>query len=348
MKFETSGSPHILSGNSVTKVMLQVLIALVPALFAHVWYFGWGVVVQLILAVTVAVLFEASMLWVRKRPIKPYLMDLSAVVTAVLFALCIPPLLPWWATVTGMFFAIVLAKQLYGGLGYNPFNPAMVAYVVILVSFPLEASSWLAPTPLAEFYVYFDDALRAVFQGVLPGQASWDTITQATPLDLVKEQSARSALIPEIRDRPIFGDFGGKGWEWIANWYALGGLYLMWKRIIPWQVPVAMLGTVVVLTTPAWLFSADSNPFPLQHIFSGAFMLGAFFIATDPVSGCTTPRGRLFFGAGVAIITLMIRRWGVYPDGVAFAVLLMNMAAPLIDQYTRPRVFGHNPPGTKG
>jgi len=139
----------------------------------------------------------------------------------------------------------------------------------------------------------------------------------------------------------VFGDFGGLGWEWIANWYAVGGLWLLWRRVINWRVPVAVLLTTFLLTTPFYLFDPDANPLPLQHIFSGATVLAAFFIATDPVSGSATPRGQLLFGIGVAVIMLSIRRWGAYPDGVAFAILVMNMFAPLLDQYTRPRVFGH-------
>ena len=149
-----------------------------------------------------------------------------------------------------------------------------------------------------------------------------------------------------IRSKPVsnpaalFGDFGGLGWEWIANWYLVGGLYLLYRRIISWQVPLAVIGSVIALGLPAYLFDPANNPVPLQHVFSGALVLGAFFIATDPVSGCTSAKGRLWFGAGVGIFTLVIRRWGGYPDGIAFAVLLMNMAAPLIDRYTRPRVYG--------
>jgi len=138
----------------------------------------------------------------------------------------------------------------------------------------------------------------------------------------------------------MFGDFGGRGWEWIANFYALGGLFLLYKRIIPWQVPVAMLGTVIVLTVPFWMSDPDVHPFPLQHVFSGAMVLGAFFIATDPVSGCTTPRGRLLFGIGAGVLTLVLRRWSSFPDGLAFAVLLMNCVAPWLDMHSRPRIYG--------
>ena len=147
--------------------------------------------------------------------------------------------------------------------------------------------------------------------------------------------------VMESRSSPLFGDFGGMGWEWIANWYAVGGLWLLWRRVITWQVPVSMIASVVLLGLAGYLIDPGNNPSPLQHVFSGALVVGAFFIATDPVTGCTSARGRMIFGAGAGVLTLLIRRWGGYPDGVAFAVLLMNMAAPLIDRYTRPRIYGH-------
>ena len=216
----------------------------------------------------------------------------------------------------------------------------MVGFAVVLVAFPFELSQWLPPRGLGHEALSLGDSLYTIFMGHLPPAQTWDTIAQATPLDVVRNQASAMRTLDEIRSDPLFGDFGGRGWEWIANFYALGGLFLLWKRVIHWQVPVATLGTVILLTLPFWLSEPDVNPFPLQHVFSGALVLAAFFIATDPVSGCTTPRGRLFFGAGVGIITLAIRRWGSYPDGVAFAVLLMNAAAPWIDLHTRPRIYG--------
>ena len=319
--------------------MRQVLYALVPGVLAYTWFFGPGMLVQIVLACTFALGFEAVMLRLRGQPVRRYLGDCSALVTAALFALCIPPLAPWWVSFIGMAFAIVIAKHLYGGLGHNVFNPAMVGYVVVLVSFPQELTLWLPPSGVAEPPGLLA-SLAAIFAGVAPG-AGWDAVTQATPLDTLKNGIEDGRAIFEIREAPIFGDFGGRGWEWIANWYALGGLWLLYKRVITWHVPVAMLATVVAFTLPAWLVDAGSNPSPMQHMFSGALVLGAFFIATDPVSGCTSARGRLVFAAGVALVTLVIRRWGGYPDGVAFGVLLMNMAAPLIDRYTRPRIYGH-------
>jgi len=212
--------------------------------------------------------------------------------------------------------------------------------VVVLISFPQVMTQWLPPLGIAPVKLGLGDSLLTVFSGHLPMDLTWDTVTQATPLDSIRTSVASGQTVLEARESPVFGDFGGRGWEWIANWFALGGIWLLWRRIISWHVPLTMIGSVIFLGLLAYLADPGSNPSPLQHVFSGALILGAFFIATDPVSGCTSPRGRLIFGAGVGVITLVIRRWGGYPDGVAFAVLLMNMAAPLIDNYTRPRIYG--------
>ena len=338
--FQTSGAPHMPPQTSVATVMLQVLFALIPGVIAYTWFFGPGILIQIILATVFALLFESLMLRWRGRPLKPFINDYSAVLTAVLFALCIPPLAPWWISCIAMLFAIVFAKHLYGGLGQNVFNPAMVGYVVVLISFPQAMTAWLPPLALSEYSLGLADSLVTIFTGQVPVAGGWDVVTQATPLDTLKTGVESGRMVPEIRNSPIFGDYGGMGWEWIANWFALGGFYLLYKRVISWQVPLAVIGSVILLSLPFWLADPDSNPFPLQHVFSGAIILAAFFIATDPVSGCVSNRGRLIFGAGVGIITLVIRRWGGYPDGIAFAVLLMNMAAPLIDRYTRPRMYG--------
>ena len=344
-EFETGGAPHFSPPVTIQRVMRDVLIALTPGIAACCWYFGPGVLVQIVLAAVFATGFEAMMLKARGRDIRLHLSDLSAVVTAVLFALCLPPLAPWWIACVGMFFAIVVAKQLFGGLGQNVFNPAMIGYVVCLISFPLAMTSWLPPLSLAVTTVDFAAALTAIFTGNLPAGLSWDAITQATPLDTIRTAVQDGQIIGEIRNAPIFGDFGGLGWEWIANWFALGGLWLMWRRVISWHVPFATIGTVLALGLVTYLLDPGSNPSPMQHVFSGALIIGAFFIATDPVTGCVSTIGRLWFGFGVGLITLVIRRWGGYPDGVAFAVLIMNMAAPLIDRYTRPRIYGEDRSG---
>ncbi len=337
-QFQVSGAPHVAPRTSVALVMLQVLIALAPGVAAHAWYFGPGILIQILLATVFALLFESLMLRLRNRPLKPFINDFSAVVTAVLFALCIPPLAPWWISCIGMLFAIIFAKHLYGGLGQNVFNPAMVAYVVVLISFPQVMTAWLPPASLAENSLGLMDSLVSILGGQ-PG-TGWDAISRATPLDLLKNGIEAGQVMPDILRSPVFGVLGGLGWEWVAIWFGVGGLFLLYRRVISWHVPVSVIGSVLLFSLPFWLLNPEGNPMPLQHVFSGAILLAAFFIATDPVSGCVSNTGRLVFGAGVGIITLVIRRWGGYPDGVAFAILLMNMAAPLIDRYTRPRMYG--------
>jgi electron transport complex protein RnfD len=268
----------------------------------------------------------------------PVLQDGSALLTGVLLALALPPLAPWWIPVVGSLFAIVIAKQLYGGLGYNPFNPAMAGYVVLLISFPRELSLW----PATGHVLGLLDSLQLVFAGNLPDTLTLDAITMATPLDAVKTRLGLSETLTEIHDTAVFGSFAGAGWEWLNLWFLLGGLWLLQQKVIKWQIPAGMLAGLFLTALLFYAWNPDIYASPLFHLFSGAAMLGAFFIATDPVSASTTPRGRLYFGFGIGVLTYVIRTWGGYPDGVAFAVLLMNMAAPTIDYYTRPRVFGHD------
>lgn len=341
--FGRTTAPHLRPANSVTRVMGQVLLALVPATVAYVWYFGPGILFNIIVAVGVAVAAEASMLAARGRPVSVHLSDLSAIVTAVLLAFALPPLTPWWVTATGAVFAIVFAKQLYGGLGYNPFNPAMAGYVVLLISFPAEMTRWLPPSGFGLALERPDllETLRYGLTGQFSQSLSWDAVGGATPLDQVKTQLGLARTVDEIRSGPLYGDFGAKGWEWINNYIAVGGLWLLYRKVIRWQIPVAMLAGVILPATLFYLFEPGNYAPPSFHLFSGATMLGAFFIATDPVSAATSDRGRLIYGAGIGLLTYVIRTWGGYPDGVAFAVLLMNMAVPAIDRYTVPRAYGH-------
>lgn len=334
-------SPPFLAGtNRVTLQMLQVLLAMVPAVAAMVVFFGPAVLINISLALVTALLAETLMLKIRKRPVKPFISDGSAAVTAVLLAVAIPPLSPWWLTVTGVLFSIVFAKHLYGGLGYNPFNPAMVGYVLLLLSFPLEMTTWLPVLSLADNPLNFSQALQLIFSGETSGGLVPDTVSGATPLDAMKTQIGLDILPEYIVNQDLFGMLGGLGWEWINLWFLLGGLFLLYRGVINWHVPVAMLLTLFVFSSLTSLFAPDITGSPMLHLFSGGTMLGAFFIATDPVSGSTTVKGRLVFGAGVGALTYIIRIWGGYPDGVAFAVLLMNMLVPLIDYYTQPRVYG--------
>ena len=345
MRFEPTRPPHLRPARSVTRVMGEVLLALVPATVAWAWFFGPGILYNMAVATTVAVACEAAVLALRGRAVGPQLADLSAVVTAVLLAFCLPPLTPWWITATGAAFAILFAKQLYGGLGYNPFNPAMAGYVVLLISFPEQMTRWLPP--LVELAGAVPPALDAgqtlmfTLTGALPTGASWDALTGATPLDDLRTQLQLGVPVEQVRAAPLYGLFGARGWEWTAAGIGLGGLYLLWRRVIRWQIPAAVVLGVCLPATLAWLLAPAAYPPPTFHLFSGATMLCAFFIATDPVSAATSPRGRLVYGFCIGLLIFVIRSWGGYPDGVAFAVLLMNMAVPAIDHFTRPRTYGH-------
>jgi electron transport complex protein RnfD len=334
-------SPYISDAPSVGSIMLKVLLALVPGIAAYVWIFGGGVLATIALATTTALAAEAIMLKLRKRPIRPFLMDYSAMVTAWLLALAIPPLAPWWLVVVGTLFAIVVAKQLYGGLGYNPFNPAMVAYAALLISFPVLMTKWPAALQLAQTKLSFADQLHYIFNGLLPQDVKLDAITSATPLDYLKTQLTLKHDVASIKAAPLFGALGGKGGEYVAIAYLLGGLYLWQQKIISWQLPTAFIGVLALISGVFWVANPAHFASPLFHLFSGASMLCAFFIITDPVSGPSTPKGKLYFAAGVALITYLVRVYGGYPDGVAFAVIFMNICVPLIDEHTQPRVFGH-------
>ncbi len=333
-------SPPFLAGsNRVTVQMLQVLLALIPAVIAMVYFFGPAVLINIVIAVVVAVISEMLMLRLRGRPIKPFLSDGSATVTAVLLAIAIPPLSPWWLTVIGVSFAIVFAKHLYGGLGYNPFNPAMIGYVLLLISFPVEMTTWLPVNSLAEQAPGWLAAFSVIFTGEYQGMGM-DAFSGATPLDHMKTQIGMMRSPEYVASQPLYGLFGGIGWEWINIWFALGGLWLMFRKVISWHVPMAMIGSLLAISTITWLIAPQVTGSPLFHLLSGGFMLGAFFIATDPVSGSTTLRGRIVFGAGVGLLVYIIRVWGGYPDAVAFAVIMMNMLVPLVDYYTQPKVYG--------
>lgn len=331
--FATGGAPHLPVPARVCRVMAEVLLALLPGIAVHVWIFGAGVLIQLALAITFALAVEAAALRLRGVRTTPFPGDLSAVVTAVLFVLCIGPSSPWWISALGMLAALGLAKHAYGGLGSNLFNPAMVGYAVVLLAFPRLVSQW--PATAADL----PTSAQLIFTGAAPG--SWDTLSSATPLDALRQLAAQGQRLGEIHNDALFQHSQAAAWTAIATAYLLGGLYLLWRRIVGWQAPAGVIAGCILLTLPFWLFDAEVHPAPLQHLSSGGLLLAAWFVATDPVSGCTSPRGRLVFGVGVAALTLAIRRWGHYPDGVAFAVLLMNAAAPLIDRVTRPRIYGH-------
>lgn len=330
-------SPHATGANRTQKVMLQVLAALAPGALALIALYGVGPLFNLLWCSAVALCTEALMLHLRKRPLAVFLKDGSALVTAVLLALALPPYAPWWLSLLASAFALVFGKHLYGGLGQNPFNPAMLGYVVVLVSFPLEMTRW--PSPDAGLGLV--DGLSRILGLGAPPPDAW---AGATALDVLKNN--HSLTIDElVTQSTAFGHVGGRGVELVNLAFLAGGLFLLWRKLFTWHAPLGMLGGLFVMSLLFWNGSgSDSHGSPLFHLFSGAAMLGAFFIVTDPVSGATSNRGRLVFGLGVGIVTYVIRAWGGYPDGVAFAVLLMNLAAPTIDYYTRPRTYGHKKP----
>ena len=336
-----SSSPHSWRAFSTSQMMQRVILACLPGLAALTWFFGWGTFINVIWLSLWALGLEALIVWLRGRNIRHHLSDCSALVTAVLLGLALPPSVPWWLSLCGIVAAIVLAKHLFGGMGYNPFNPAMVGYVVLLISFPVAMSSWISPRSAAEVPPDFLSSFQAIF-GFLPGQGDLSAYTGATALDEFKLQRGALTAAEFRQQSPLFGKLSGIGWEWVNIAFLCGGLYLLWKKIISWHIPVAMLASLALL---AALFhdggSSAGHGSPFLHLFGGATMLGAFFIATDPVSAATTLRGKLIFGALIGGLTYIIRAWGNYPDGLAFAVLLGNFAAPMLDYFTQPRTFGH-------
>ncbi|WP_242672157.1 RnfABCDGE type electron transport complex subunit D [Stutzerimonas kirkiae] len=302
--------------------MRQVIFAAVPGLCALVWLYGSGPLSNLLWAASLAMACEALLVKLRGHPPGQALGDGSALLTALLLALALPPYSPWWLIALAVASAIGLGKQAYGGLGQNPFNPAMVGYALALVSFPQEMSRWPLPHTLD-----FATGLAQVF-----GQAGRpDGWSQATALDVLAHNDRLT--LEELWQAPVFGLVGAAGSELVNFAFLAGGLWLLRQRLYTWHAPLGMLAALGLMSLLFWNGSgSDGNGSPLFHLFSGATMLGAFFIVTDPVSGAASPRGRLLFGAGVGVLVYVIRTWGGYPDGLAFAVLLMNLAAPLIEQ----------------
>lgn len=326
-------APHLRPRHDVPRLMQTVLLALVPGALAMIWLFGWGVLLNILLCAATALATEALMLRLRSRPVAPVLGDHSAVLAAVLLALCLPPLLPWWIPVLGTFFAIVFGKHVYGGLGFNPFNPAMLGYVFLLVSFPGIMVLWpapeLGPSGLLQTLMASSNMARI------------DMVSGATPLDGLKTALAAGTPIDALRNGiGLFSLHQDSDWLLINGLFLVGGLYLLRRRLIAWQIPLGVLLGLTLPALAAWIIAPAQFADPLFHLFAGGAMLGAFFVATDPVSAATTPLGRLYYGLGIGILIWVIRCWGGYPDGVAFAVLLMNLAAPLLDRLCRPRIEG--------
>ncbi|MCO6055608.1 RnfABCDGE type electron transport complex subunit D [Pseudomonas sp. MOB-449] len=314
--------------------MQLVLVACLPGLLALFWQFGWGSILQLLVAVPVALICEAAVRRQLRQPATPetslfnlpLLGEGSALVSATLLALALPPYSPWWLTACACAFALLFGKALFGGFGQNPFNPAMLGYAVVLVAFPAHLNQW--PTPGQ--HPGLGESLQQVL-GV--GGGLVDGWSQATALDSLKHNN-RLTLDELFAGHHAFGSFGGRGAEWVNLAFLLGGLFLLQRKVIRWHAPVGLLAGLFIASLFCWNGSgSDSNGSPLFHLFSGATMLGAFFIATEPVSGATSDRGRLLFGLGAGLLLYVIRTWGGYADGMAFATLLMNLLVPTLDRF---------------
>jgi electron transport complex protein RnfD len=324
-------SPHIRQPASVQRVMMTVLAALLPGIAAYVWQVGAGILVNIAIASVTALASEALVLRLRKRALWITLSDGSALVTAWLVALILPSIAPWWLTVIGVLVAIVGAKHLYGGIGQNPFNPAMAAYCAVIIAYPALMSQWPHIDGLD-----FATQLHLI----LGGSREIDGITGATALDAMRTGLRNQVDIHTILSSGTFGFAGGRGWEWIAAGYLVGGFFLLARRVITWHLPIGFIVGMGFTAGVAWLVAPDNFPSPLFHLASGGAMLAAFFIVTDPVTGASSPLGKFIFAAGVGVIAWIIRTFGMYPDGIAFAVLLMNICVPHINHATQPALVG--------
>jgi electron transport complex protein RnfD len=319
-----SSSPHIHSGETTARVMRAVLYSLIPACGVAVYFFGMPALAVLLIATLGCLATEAVCQRLMGQPVT--ITDGSAAITGVLLALNLPPTSPWWLTLLGAVIAIAVGKQVYGGLGANPFNPALVARVVLLISFPVQMTTWSAPAPVG---------------------SGLDLMTTATPLGVWKNAVMLTGKLPESMQGGtidyFLGNMPGCIGEVSALALLLGAAYLFYRRILTWHIPTSFIGTVVLLAGLFWLISPEKYPSPVFHLLTGGLVLGAFYMATDMVTTPVSTRGMLLFGAGCGVLTVLIRLFGGYPEGVSFAILLMNGATPLIDRYLRPRTFGALP-----
>jgi len=314
---------------STQRIMLSVMLALVPGVVAYVYFISPLVLVNTLFAVVAAVLLEAFALRLRGRNVVPQIQDASIALAAILLALAVPPMIPLWQLFVGVAVMALLGKHVYGGLGHNPFNPAMVGYAALLISFPQSMTLWLNPIALESQGIseLFNAKLTLDIVTSNP-QITWDAITQATPLEHIRIQKAQSQpiVLSDLLERTI-----ESGWYWVSLGYLVGGLFLLYKRIIQWHIPISVIASFILWSS---LFAEHGLPVHLA-VLSGSLILGAFFIATDPVSAASSKRGRLVFGFGIGSLCFVIREFGGYPEGIAFAVLLMNLCVPLIDHADR-------------
>lgn len=316
-----SPSPHIHQESSVSKIMQSVIIALIPALIWSFFVFGLPAVLTTLVSVIACVGFE----WLIKKyllKVNPSVSDGSAVLTGILLAMNLPASLPLWIVIIGALIAIGVAKMSFGGLGNNPFNPALVGRVFLLISFPVQMTTW----PINNNAV--------------------DATTGATPLALIKAGLKSGTPVSDImKELPTYsdlfiGNIGGSLGEISVVLLLIGFIFMLFKKIISWHIPVSVIGSIFIFTGILWLINPDQNINPVYHILTGGVMLGAIFMATDMVTSPMSKLGQLIFGVGIGVITVSIRVWGAYPEGISFAILIMNAFTPLINKFVKPKLFG--------
>lgn len=308
--FVVSGTPHVRSKESIQSIMRDVIIALVPATAAGIYYFGLRALILIVAAIISAVFFEWLYEKITKKPVT--INDLSAVVTGLLLAMNLPASAPVWVAIVGSAFAIIFAKQLFGGLGQNFINPALAGRAFLLASYPTEMTTWVVPNGLAA-----------------------DAATYATPLAQLKNGTLDASL-----GQLVLGQVGGTIGETCAIALIIGGIYLLYKHVISWKIPVIYIATVFILFA---VIGRHGMRMPLQEIFAGGVMLGGIFMATDYASSPVTPKGQVIFAVGAGLLTYLIRTFGGYPEGVSYSILIMNCCVPLIERFTEPTIFGALP-----
>ena len=302
--FVVSGTPHVRSKESIQSIMRDVIIALVPATAAGIYYFGLRALILIVAAIISAVFFEWLYEKITKKPVT--INDLSAVVTGLLLAMNLPASAPVWVAIVGSAFAIIFAKQLFGGLGQNFINPALAGRAFLLASYPTEMTTWVVPNGLAA-----------------------DAATYATPLAQLKN-GALDASLKQL----VMGQVGGTIGETCAIALIIGGIYLLYKHVISWKIPVIYIATVFILFA---VIGRHGMRMPLQEIFAGGVMLGGIFMATDYASSPVTPKGQVIFAVGAGLLTYLIRTFGGYPEGVSYSILIMNCCVPLIERFLKQR-----------
>ena len=308
--FVVSGTPHVRSKESIQSIMRDVIIALVPATTAGIYYFGLRALILIVAAIISAVFFEWLYEKITKKPVT--INDLSAVVTGLLLAMNLPASAPVWVAIVGSAFAIIFANQLFGGLGQNFINPALAGRAFLLASYPTEMTTWVVPNGLAA-----------------------DAATYATPLAQLKNGTLDASL-----GQLVLGQVGGTIGETCAIALIIGGIYLLYKHVISWKIPVIYIATVFILFA---VIGRHGMRMPLQEIFAGGVMLGGIFMATDYASSPVTPKGQVIFAVGAGLLTYLIRTFGGYPEGVSYSILIMNCCVPLIERFTEPTIFGALP-----